>query len=329
MTGRTAKSRPAASPRPLRRRPCEPGFTLIEMLAVVGFTAVLMLFAVNFYLEITRASEAATARTRDIRRAVALLDRIARDLEAAVLVKKPPELDPLSHPWVFLAEDRGGAEGAEHLRFTTRSRILRSTALHESDLEVVSYALREGDDGGLELLRWSSPRLPDELDRSFPASEVEDAVVFAEDLASFGVRFMDDSDQWQSEWDSSTLVDSSELPLAAEISVAILPENDPLEEEELPVYQRRVLLPVRPLDLRALLDEESRFGTSGGEDEDQDGDEGASATTVGECIARNRDAYDAYLAENPRMASVIESLEGQPVSEFAEFLTDINLVGCE
>ncbi len=198
---------------------------MIELLAVVGFTAVLMLFAVNFYIEITRASEAATARTRDSRRAIALLDRIARDLEAAVLVRKPDEVDPLYHPWVFLAEDRGGDEGAEHLKFTTRSRVLRSTAHHESDLEVVSYALREGDDGGLELLRWSSPRLPEELDRTFPESEADGAVLFAEGLASFGVRFMDEEGQWNSEWDSSTLVDSSELPLAAEISVAILPER--------------------------------------------------------------------------------------------------------
>ncbi len=70
-------------------RPDESGFTLIELLAVVGFSAVLMLFAVNFYLDITRASEAATQQTRDSRRAVALLDRIARDLEATVLVRKP------------------------------------------------------------------------------------------------------------------------------------------------------------------------------------------------------------------------------------------------
>ena len=69
MTGRTEKSRPAASPRSRCRRPCQPGFTLIEMLAVVGFTSVLMLFAVNFYLEITRAREAATEQTRDCRRA--------------------------------------------------------------------------------------------------------------------------------------------------------------------------------------------------------------------------------------------------------------------
>jgi hypothetical protein len=292
------------------------------MLAVVGFTALLMLFAANFYLEITRSSEAATVRTRDSRRAVAVLDRIARDLEATVLVKKPEDVDPLFHPWVFLAEDRGGSEGAEHLKFTTRSRIPRSTALHESDHEVVAYALREAEEGGLELLRWSSPRLPEELDRSFPTAELEGAVLFAGDLASFGVRFMDEESEWRSEWDSSTLVDSSELPLAAEISVAILPEGDPLEEKEPEIYLRRVLLPVRPLDLEALL------GTSteaGAEEEKEDDDE---CVTVSECLERNEVSLDQLRALDRGLAESIESIMGFCFSEHADSFP-MALEGCE
>jgi hypothetical protein len=294
----------------------------------VGFTAVLMLFAVNFYLEITRASEAATAQTRDCRRAIALLDRIARELQGAVLVKKPAELDPLFHPWVFLAEDRGGAEGAEHLRFTTRSRILRSSALHESDLEVVSYALREADSGGLELLRWSSPRLPDELDRSFPTGE--DAVVFAQDLAAFGVRFMDDTSQWKSEWDSSTLVDSSELPLAAEISVALLAESDPFQEEEPQIYQRQVLIPVRPLDLEALLEEASGFGPGDGEEgeEDEELSDDEDCVTVGDCIALNPDLYEQLEEARPDLVPVIESIRDQCFSDYADSFP-FPIEGCE
>ncbi len=279
----------------MRRRS---GFTLIEMLAVVGFTAVLMLFAVNFYIEITRASEAATAQTRDGRRATALLDRIARDLEAAVLVKKPDEVDPLSHPWVFLAEDRDGTDGAERLKFMTRSRISRSTAIHESDLETVSYVLRVGESGALELIRWSSPRLPEELDRSFPEGDTPGAVVFAENLASFGVRFMDDASEWKSEWDSSTLIDTSELPLAAEISVAVLPESesDPIEEEEPEVQARRVLLPVRPLDLQALLDAGER-------------EEGAGCTTgptVRECVEDNEAFFEELFEAQPELRAKAE-----------------------
>jgi type II secretory pathway component PulJ len=301
------------------------GFTLIELIAVVGFTAVLLVFAANFYLEITRASGAATARTRDSRRAVALLDRIARDLEATVLVRKPEDVDPLFHPWVFLAEDRDGEEGAEHLKFVTRSRVLRSTALHESDLEMVSYALREGEGGGLELLRWSSPRLPEELDRSFPAGEAEGTELFAADLASFGVRLLNESGEWASQWDSSTLVESSELPLAAEISVAVLSEGDRLEEEEEPrVHVRRVLLPVRPLDLEALLGIEKESDEEDEEDDDED-----SGMTVGECIELNSEAFAELRDDNPALASVIDSLRDQPFSKHADELSGVELVGCE
>jgi type II secretory pathway component PulJ len=290
---------------------------LIELLAVVGFTAVLLLFAVNFYIEISRASEAATNRTRDSRRAIGLLDRIARDLEAVVLLRKPDEVDPLYHPWVFLAEDHGGDEGAERLRFSTRSRVLRSTAHHESDLEVVSYALREAEEGGFELLRWSSPRLPEELDRTFPESEADGAVLFAEGLASFGVLFMDEENQWTSEWDSSTLVDSSELPLAAEISVAILPEGDPLEGEEPEVYQRRVLIPVRPLDLQALTGpEETESGCQEG-------------MTVGACIAANQPEYDELLEDNPDLATQVYQALDQCYADHPELFDDIDEKDCE
>jgi hypothetical protein len=292
------------------------------MLAVVGFTALLMLFAVDFYLEVTRASEAATEKTRSSRRAVAVLDRIARDLEATLLVKKPAEVDPLLHPWVFVAEDRGGDEGAEHLRFTTRSRIPHSTALHEADYQVVSYALREGDEGGLLLLRWSSPRLPEELDRSFPTSELEGAVRFADDLASFGVRFMDDSGEWKSEWDSSTLVDSSELPLAAEISVAFLPENHPFAEEEPEVYLRRVRIPMGALDLEALI------GASSASDDEEERSDEDECVTVSECMALNPGAFDALRAADPNLALVIESIQDQCFSDYASSF-DMALEGCE
>jgi type II secretory pathway pseudopilin PulG len=316
VTPRTARSRPRFA----RRGAGESGFTLIELLAVVGFTAVLLLFAVNFYIEITRASEAATERTRDSRRAIALLDRIARELEATVLVRKPDDLDPLYHPWVFLAEDRGGDEGAERLKFNTRSRVLRSTGHHESDLEVVSYALREAEDGGLELLRWSSPRLPEELDRSFPESEADGAVLFAEGLASFGVRFMDDEGEWHNEWDSSTLVDSSELPLAAEISVAILPESDPLTEEEPEVYLRRVLIPVRPLDLEALLS---------GEEPDNGDDTECPGMTVGACVAANQAKFDELLAADTNLAAKIYQVLDECYADHPGLFADLDEKGCE
>ena len=47
MTPRNAEPRAALPSLLARREPAESGFTLIELLAVVGFTAVLMLFALT------------------------------------------------------------------------------------------------------------------------------------------------------------------------------------------------------------------------------------------------------------------------------------------
>jgi hypothetical protein len=73
-------------------------------------------------------------------------------------------------------------------------------------------------------------------------------------------------------WDSSQLVESSELPVAVEIEVALVPHGEAADGDELakePVlYARRVLLPMRPLDLAALLDPGQGGGGAGDEDED-------------------------------------------------------------
>ena len=193
------------------------GFSLIEVLAVVLLTSIVIGVALNHYVNLSRASQRATEHTRGIRRATAVLDRIARDLESTVLVAKEPEMDPLDHPWIFLGESRRSDVGADHLKFVTRGHRPRRTAAHESDLEIVAYSLRHAEEGNFELLRWSSPRLPESLDREIPNDESQGAVLLASDVVSFGVRFIDEFGGESSSWDSSQLTESSELPLAVDI----------------------------------------------------------------------------------------------------------------
>ena len=97
------------------------GFTLIEVLAAVLLTSIVIGVAVALYINLSNATNTAAERTREIRHAVAILDRIARDLEGAYLLEKAPEVDPLEHPWVFVAEGRHSAEGADLLKFVTRN----------------------------------------------------------------------------------------------------------------------------------------------------------------------------------------------------------------
>jgi hypothetical protein len=281
-----------------------------------------MAVVVGFYFDVQRTSSAATARTRELRRATGLLDRVAHDLESAVLVKKPPEMDPLAHPWLFYAESSGFAEGANRLKFVTRGRIPRSTGVHESDLEMVAYVLGDDPRGGegFALWRWSSPRLPEAQDLSLPGANSEGALLLADGIASFGVRFLDDAGQWQSSWNSTTLVDSSELPVAAEISVAFLPEEsdpDATPEERgaaaIPLV-RDVLIPVRPIDLEALITGKTTADT----------DQSKDCVTVSQCLARNADAFDSVLEAVPDLGSISDDCYRDHADQIP-----VALEGCE
>jgi prepilin-type N-terminal cleavage/methylation domain-containing protein len=231
-----------------RARARSGGFTLIEVMAVVFLTSVVMAFVLNFYVELSRSTERAAALTRDIRRATTILDRVARDVEGTALLMKEPEQDPLSHPWLFLAESRGSELGADHVKFDTFSHQMRGTSRHETDLAVVAYLTRDSLDHGVELLRWSSPQLPEGLDRDFPLAEDEDVLLLADGLADFGMRFLREDGQTTDTWDSSTLVESSQLPLAVEIEVALPNDEGVLGPDPVAHFSRTVLLPMRPID---------------------------------------------------------------------------------
>jgi len=244
------------------------GFTLIEVLAVLFLTALLVGTAIGFYIDLSNHSQKATDTTREVRRATTLIDRIASDVERTVLVKKPDDMDPLANPWIFLAEPRlgqsfrGTASGSDRIKFMMRSDPPRSNDQPMSDLTTVTYSLEHSQSGvGFELRRWSSPRMPDHLDRDFPRPDDPASLLLADGVAHFAMRFLNDSGEWVDHWDSSQLVDTSELPVQVEIELALVPPNanvDPsaaqAAEVEPLLYARRVLLPMRPLDMVALLD---------------------------------------------------------------------------
>lgn len=312
-------------------------FTLIEMMAVVVMTAAVLAVAVNFYLQTSRSSQAAVALASRSIRATYVLDRIARDLDGTVLIKPPPGTDPLANPWIFLAETDGTGP-ADHLKFQTRAIRPAADALHASDLATVSWWLASGPDGHSELLRSALPGLPDQLDRSFPRSDAEGVEDLANDVASFSVRLEDEKGQWSDAWDSSTIARSGTLPLAVEIQIAWPPAPGQDTPE---IFTRRVLLPLRPLDLQAALGEGGpQQGQGQGADQGQD--QGSSAqtgdqqqcVTVGQCVARNAAAYQQFLQSRPDAAavkSVVNSLANQCFSAYASQIAALGLSvqGCQ
>ena len=291
------------------------GFTLLEVLAVIVATSVVLGVALSTYVGVSRQTRHAVETMRETRRAAAVLDAVARDLQRVVLVRKPEAVeDPLDHPWVFYAEAQPGSDAADRLLFVTRGRPPRLSASAESDLEVVSYSLREGQGevADFELWRRASPRLPLSLDRRISDSEDDGSLLLADGLAEFGVRFVDEAGQETAAWDSSSLLQSGLLPTAAEIRVALV---DPEDAETPPtLYRRRVLLPVRPLDFDELLDPKSAVGggkKKNGEDEEEDDSEGNGVCEEGpcaamtmcqavDCAAKLNDSLTVFLKDNAR-----------------------------
>jgi type II secretory pathway component PulJ len=315
------------SPGGVRASRAAAGFTLIEVVAAVFLTAVVLGLALSIYVYLSDATLAAQARTRDGRHALAILDRVARDLQGAYLLAKPPELDPLFHPWIFLAENHTESEGADRVKFVTRNHRPRNPLGHGSDLAVVSYVLEHGDHDRFVLTRSLSPGLPEELDREFHTADDERAMVVADRIASFAMRFLDDEQQWQNEWDSSLIEESSDLPLAAEIEVSLAPivddeedfeELDPLDPEQLEHFTRRVLLPVRPIDLELMMAAASGATEPEDEDdEDEDDDEGSggedsAGETLRECLAE-QGLLGVAEEEFPEAAQYLDRPASDPV----------------
>lgn len=255
------------------------GFTLIEMLGTMVVMSMLLTVALDFYIDLSRQTTRATELTRGVRRANAILDRVASDLEHTLLVIKPDEVDPLRHPWLFLAEPLHAENGSDRLKFVRRVSP-RSTDDAASDLAMVAYTLRrsEDDDESFSLYRWSTAELPASLDREFPLEGDPGDLLLADRITSFRVTFMDaGTGEWLPRWDSSLIEQSSRLPLAVEIEVGLIdevqPDPDAFIEDEPRRYSKRISLPMRPIDLVALLSEEDQ-GEDGaganGEDIDPD-----------------------------------------------------------
>lgn len=278
------------------------GFTLIEVMAVIFLTALVFGVAIDFYIDLSNQSHRASENTREIRRATSLLDRIAGDFERTLLAKKPEELDPLAHPWVFLGESRRG-EGSDRVKFITRRAADARSAEVEADISTVAYELAADEvNGDNMLIRWSQPNLPDGLDRQFPSPDDPRARMMADGVVDFAVYFLDAEGEWVDEWDSSQMLDSSELPTAVEIRVALAPLNPDDPDAAIHTYRRQVLLPVRPLDFTTLLDPTAYAALDG------DGaGEGECRLKVADCIdfAAFSAGQSPDITQNPDLSGLV------------------------
>jgi prepilin-type N-terminal cleavage/methylation domain-containing protein len=246
--------RPSLFPRHAEERA---GFTLLEVLAAIFLTSIVITFAVSFYIDLANASRRALERTRESLRGTAVVARIARDLSNASFVVKAEEADPLSHPWFFVAESRVAFDGADLIKFNARSQSPGVNTAHRSDLTQVAYQVEETQDGSLNLYRWSAPGIPLGFEPGYPSIDDDRSFIVAEGLGSLALRFLDVEGNWLPGWDSTQLEASAELPVAVEIDVSIWREGelDDWNHQEERHFVRRVILRQRPIDLNAMIRE--------------------------------------------------------------------------
>ncbi len=304
--------------RPLNRftidRPRRAGFTLIEVMAAIFLTSMVITFAVSFYINLANISQAAIIRTRQTLQATSAIERVARDLASTAFIVKSEETDPLAHPWAFVAESRFAFDGSDLIRFNSRSKSPGEGAYHDSDLLQIVYQAIDEEDGSLTLLRWSSPGLPTGQFADYPGVDDDRNFVVAEGLGSFSLRFLDDNAQWLPAWDSSQLENSSELPVGVEIDVSVWQgeSEDGWSDntDDAQHFVKRVYLYQRPLDLNEMIRERDeaeakdkadsltvggqgkRAESSEGENNPQNADESfggevASQGSVAECVRNN------------------------------------------
>lgn len=296
------------------------GFTLLETLAVVAITGFLITSLTSIYVGIMRNSERATDATRDLRVTAAVLDRVARDLERAYVLVRDEADDPLAHPWLFVAESHAGQLGADRVMFTTLSHTSSTQSddrASGSGLATYAYWLEGDEELGYDLLRWVNPRLAN--NHRFPNEQDEGAVVVADGIAAFSLHFLDELGGWVETWDSTALVDSSELPVAVEVRLALPPQASAGvelgakfgETSELREYRRRVVLYQRPVSHKTALGL-GGLGAGGDEDEDEEGisiyededDSGCKIMSFAQCfnLLGGFDAAVGHLDEDDQAA---------------------------
>jgi general secretion pathway protein J len=185
----------------------EPGFTLIEILVAMVIVAVIGALAYGGLHKLINARERTAAsmqRLRLVQQAVVIMTRDFSQLEPR------PVRDPLgSTP---LAAFISTPQNQPPLVFT-RGGWSNPLADARSTQERVAYQL-DND----QLLRLSWP----ELDVPAQSGPVKQALLT--NVTDFDVRFMDNSDQWQTQWpplNAPAAAYLAQLPRAVKISVTL------------------------------------------------------------------------------------------------------------
>jgi general secretion pathway protein J len=202
----------------MRRRQRAGGFTLIEIMLVLGIMGLLTMIMWSSFSQAVRSKrrvEAAQERTHTVR--VALL-RMAREIEMAYIADRGND--------VQMARTRLYAKSHadfDELTFSAFAHQRLRADVAEGDSSDISYfGERDPDDKSImNLMRRETRRLQAVDPRSIPG----ETYVLCPDVVSFKVQYRDQrKKEWVDEWD--TMVAGSDyLPTHVRVTLTVLDEN--------------------------------------------------------------------------------------------------------
>lgn len=214
------------------------GFTLIEVLVAIAILAVISILVWQASGSTLTSKERFEKEDEEFQAATLALDRMARDLEGAVLFANPEFLGrsssgELRTKTVFIGKDEGDQD--QVVLFTlTHIRYLKDAK--ESDQAEVSYFLEmDPEHPGLFRLKKRESSPPDA-----EPEEGGEVITLLESVKELNFRYFDaPRGEFYSSWDSTKMDQLNRLPRAVEILLVV---QDPVNEEKTLRFQTTAFL---------------------------------------------------------------------------------------
>ena len=193
------------------------GFTLIELVVVLGIFGLVMLASYSILDTTIEADRRVHEATLTGKVGEAILNQMRRDLQGTIWRGFGED--------IFRGESRGEEENAEDtIDFLTTSPVPdpeETITTWTGEVSSVGYALRPGEDGDFILFR----RVAWDMDLD-PLDTGERTAIY-DRVKAIDIRFLDAENNWVGDWDSSSL-----LPEVNESDFPFLDEEERLEAEE-------------------------------------------------------------------------------------------------
>jgi prepilin-type N-terminal cleavage/methylation domain-containing protein len=220
-----------------RVRPCEKGFTLLEVLIAVSTTAVLLSVLFGTYAASLGLMEKVGAETAVYDMARVTLDRLSEDLESCFLHSAPAGSEDgfLRVFGAFEGRDRTveGYDG-DYLRFLSRARVLlEGTGGLPVESEIIYDTRKQESGNSLALYRVDTPfgtEAPDENTGGY---------ILCENLIGVNFTYHRGDEEFDS-WDSTEEETSGKLP--DRVTVKLVFENPASPEAPL-IFTTDVAIP--------------------------------------------------------------------------------------